>query len=137
MISIILLCRNVTRAGVQHLLARFEAQPAASATSFVDSSDSYNGDDARCYLHKRDEALGHHWDATKEIERLEAALAASQTTLAAVEGESSAAWAWLAESNARVVGRIFRRNLVPLLFCSVVLLLMSFSFVITALTEEL
>ena len=116
---------------------RFEAQPAASATSSTNSSNSYNGDDARCYLHEQDEALGHHWEVTQKTKRLEAALTASQTALTTVEGESSAAWAWLAESNARVVGRIFRRNLVPLLFCSVVLLLMSFSFVITALTEEL
>lgn len=111
---------NVTRAGVQHLLARFEAQPAASAASFVDSSDSYNGDDAWCYLHKWDEALGHHWDVTQETERLEAALAASQTALTTVEGESSAARARLADSNARVTGRPFRRNHVLLLFCFVV-----------------
>ena len=63
----------------------------ASAASSSDSSDSYNGDDARCYLHEQNEVMGHHWVATRETKCLEAVLNASQTTLAAVEGESSAA----------------------------------------------
>ena len=77
--------------------------PAASS---IDSTDSYNRDDVRCYLHEWDEALGPHWEATQETERLEAALAASQTALAAVEGESSATRMRLVESNARVSCRI-------------------------------
>jgi hypothetical protein len=86
--------------------------------------DSYNGDDAWRYLYEWDEALGHHWVVTQETEHLEATLAASQTTLTAMEGESSAAWARLADSGARVAGRILRRNLVPLLFFSVMFFLM-------------
>ena len=65
---------------------------AASASS-SDSSDSYNGDDARCYLHERDEALGHCWKVAQETECLEAALTASQTALTTVEGESTVTWA--------------------------------------------
>jgi hypothetical protein len=70
---------------VQNLLARFEDQPATSMASFPDSSYSYNGDDVRCYLHERDEALGHHWEVTRETEHLEATLAASQTAPATME----------------------------------------------------
>jgi hypothetical protein len=127
---------NVTRAGVQNLLARFVDQPVTSMASFPDSSDSYNGDDVHCYLHERDEALGHHWEATRETERLEATLAAFQTAPATMEGESSATWAQLADSDARVMGETFRRNPVPLSFCFVVLFLMIPSLLITAPTEE-
>lgn len=102
MILPIFLCRNITRAGVQDLLARFEARLVAPATSSVDSTDSCNGDDARHYLYGRDEALGRHCEVSQETEHLEAALAASQTTLAAVEGESRAVWAQLADSDARI-----------------------------------
>ena len=58
--------------------------------------------------------MGHHWEATLETERLEPALNASQAALAAIEGESSAARAQLAESNARVVGKILQRALLLL-----------------------
>ena len=58
--------------------------------------DSYNGDDTRRYLYEWDEALGHHWEVTHQTERLEVTLTASQTALAAIEGESSAAWVRLA-----------------------------------------
>jgi hypothetical protein len=119
------------------LLARFEAQPVALAASLIDSTDSYNGDDAWCYLYEWDKALGGHWEVTQETERLEAAMAASQTTLAAVEGESSAARVWLADSDAKVVGRILRRNTVPLSLCSVMFFLMILSLPISALTEKL
>ena len=98
--------KNITRVIVQNLLAWFEAQPTASATSSIDSTDLYKGDDARRYLHEWDEVLGHHWVATQETERLEAALATSQTALAAMERESSAARMQLAEYDARVIGRI-------------------------------
>ena len=47
------------------------------AASSVDSTDSYNGDDAWRFLHEQDKVLGHHWEATQETERLEATLAAS------------------------------------------------------------
>ena len=74
---------------------------------------------------------------TQETGHLEATLAASKTALAVMEGESSATRACLVESDARIAFRIFRRKPIPPLFCSVVLLLTSFSLAITALTEEL
>lgn len=101
-----LLHRNVSGASVQNLLARFDAQPAASAASSSDSTDSYIGDDAQCYLHERNEAMGCHWEETRETEHLKAALNASQVALAAMEGESNAARAQLVESDARVAGKI-------------------------------
>ena len=57
--------------------AAWGAQPAASASSSGDSSDSCNGDDARCYLLGRDEVLGRCREAVQETEHLEAALTAS------------------------------------------------------------
>ena len=129
--------RNVTRAGIQNLLVRFEAPLAASVASSVNSSDSYNRDVTWCYLHERGEALGHHWEVTQQTEHLEAALATSQTALAAMEGERSVVRAGLAYSDARVTGGILRRNPVPLLFYSVMLSMMILSPLITALMEEL
>ena len=105
--------------------------------SSVDSTDSYNGDDAWHFLHEWDKALGRHWEATQETKRLEAALAASQAALAVVEGRSNTARVRLAESDARVIGRILRSNSVPSSSCLVTLLLMISSFVITTLIEEL
>ena len=64
-------------------------------------------------------------------------MTASQTTLATVEGDSSATRAQLAESDTRVTGKIFRRNLVPLSFCSVVLFLTTHVLLTVALTEQL
>jgi len=101
------------------MLVRFAArgaQPTASVASSIDSTDSYNRDDAQHYLYEWDEALGHHWEATQEIERLEATLPASQTALTAIEGESSTTPARLADSDARVAGRILKRNPAPLSF---------------------
>lgn len=82
------------------------AQPAASPSSSVESSDSYNGVDARHYLYEWDEALGRCWEADQEHEHLVEALAASQTALATVEGESGLTRARLADSDARIAGRI-------------------------------
>ena len=86
-------------------------------------------------LHEWDETLGHHWEVTQETEHLEAALAASQTALAIMEGESSIAWVWLVDSDARVVGRILRRNCVPLSFCYIMFFLMILSLLISVLTK--
>jgi hypothetical protein len=44
------------------------AQPMASASSSGDSSDSYNGDDARLYLHGQNEVLGNCWEVAQETE---------------------------------------------------------------------
>ena len=74
---------------------------------------------------------------THETKHLEAALTASQTALAAVEGESSTTRVQLAESDARVAGKIFRRNPIPLSFCSIVLFLTTHVLLTVALTEQL
>jgi hypothetical protein len=53
------------------------------------------------------------------MERLEATLNASQTALAAVDEESSAARAQLVKSDAMVAGKILRRTLfLPVIFTS-------------------
>jgi hypothetical protein len=112
-------------------MVRYMAQgalQAVSASSFGNSSDSYNKDNAHHYLHGQNEALGRCREAAQETERLEAALIASQTAVATVEGESSVARAWLAESNARVTCKIFRRDPILLVLCSIMPFLMIPSF---------
>lgn len=49
------------------------AADAASSMpdSSADSSDSYNGDDARCFLRERNEATARYSEATKEKGLLE------------------------------------------------------------------
>lgn len=86
--------------------------------SSSDSSNLYNGDDARCYLHEQNEAMGHHWEATRKTKCLEATLHASQIALVTMEGESSAAREQLVESDARVAGKILRGNSTILLCCA-------------------
>ena len=79
----------------------------------VDSSsisvDSYNGNDARCFRHEWNTAVNRYSEATRVNGQLEFALNASQATLAASEGEANVVRAQLVESNARVVGKIFKK----------------------------
>lgn len=72
--------------------------------------------------------MGHCREAAQESKHLEATLTASQTTLTTVEGESDVAQARLAESDARVAGKIFRRALILLVLCSIIFLNESFLF---------
>ena len=77
----------------------------SDAASFVlasslDSSDSYNGDDARCYLHEWRMAQNCYSEAIWENDQLEICLEVSQAALHAAEEEASAVRAWLAESDA-------------------------------------
>ena len=60
--------------------------PASSS----DSSDSYNGDDARCFLHEWRMAQNHYVKATWENGQLEIRIGVSQATLHAAEEEASA-----------------------------------------------
>jgi hypothetical protein len=53
------------------------AQLVVYASSSYDSSNSYNGDDARHCHHGRNEALGHCREDSQETERLEAVLSTS------------------------------------------------------------
>lgn len=75
--------------------------------SCSDSSDSYNGDDARCFLLERNEVWGLYSDATHEVGRLDFCRSALQAALDAAEGEAITDGARLAESDARVAGKIF------------------------------
>ena len=80
--------------------------PASSS----DSSDSYNGDDARRYLHEWRMAQNHYSEVTWENGQLEIRLGVSQATLHAAEEEASAVRARLAESDAMVVGKTNSKN---------------------------
>ena len=78
--------------------------------SSLDSSDSYNGDDARRYLHEWRMAQNRYSDATWENGQLEIHLEVSQAALHTTEEEASTIRAWLAESDAMVAGKINSRN---------------------------
>ena len=78
--------------------------------SSLDSSDSYNGDDAWCYLHEWRMAQNRYSEATWENGQLEIRLGVSQAALHAAEEEASAVRAWLAESDAMVADEINSRN---------------------------
>ena len=58
--------------------------------SSLDSSDSYNGDDARRYLHEWRMAQNRYSEATWENGQLEIRLGVSQAALHAAEEEASA-----------------------------------------------
>ena len=88
-----------------------DVESAASAGSSDDSSDSYNGDDARRYLHEWNAAMDRYSEVTPERGHLEFTLNASQTALATVEGETNTVRAQLATSDARVVGKSFKTTL--------------------------
>ena len=62
------------------------SMPASSS----DSSDSYNGDDARRYLHEWRMAQNHYSEVTWETSQLEICLRVSQAALHAAEEEASA-----------------------------------------------
>ena len=90
------------------LLRAGEPSNAASSTpaSSSDSSDSYNGDDARRYLHEWRMAHNRYFEATWENGQLEICLGVSQATLHAAEEEASAVRARLAKSDAMVAGKM-------------------------------
>ena len=78
--------------------------------SSLDSSDSYNGDDAQHYLHEWRMAQNHYFEATWENGQLEIHLGVSQAALHVAEEEASVVRARLAESDAMVAGKINSRN---------------------------
>ena len=78
--------------------------------SSLDSSDSYNGDDARCYLHEWRMAQDRYSEATWENGQLEICLRVSQAALHAAEEEASIVRAWLAESDTTVIGKTNLRD---------------------------
>ena len=74
--------------------------------SSLDSSDSYNGDDARHYLHEWRMDQNHYFEVTWEAGQLEIRLGVFQAALHVAEEEASAVRAWLAESEATVAGKM-------------------------------
>ena len=97
---------------------------ASTPNSSLDSSDSYKGDDARCFLREWRVARDHYSKATWENGQLEIHLGASQATLHATEEEASAAQARLAESDAMVAGKMDSRN--TFILISTVFILIAF-----------
>ena len=87
------------------------ASGPSDAASFVpatssNSSDSYNGDDARRYLHEWRMAQNRYFEVTWENGQLEIHLGVSQAALHAAEEEASAVRTRLAESDAMVAGKM-------------------------------
>ena len=78
--------------------------------SSSDSSDSYNGDDAQRFLREWRTAQNRYSEATRENGQLEICLGVSQAALHAAEEEANAVRAWLAESDAMVVGKMNSMN---------------------------
>ena len=93
----------------------------------MDSSNSYNGDDARRFLWEWRAAQNHYSEATRENGQLKICLGASQVALHVAKEEASAAQAWLAESDTMVVGKMDSRNtfiLISTVFILIVFLLL-------------
>ena len=82
------------------------SMPASSS----DSSDSYNGDDVRRYVHELRMAQNHYSEATWENSQLEIHLGVSHVALHAAEEEANAARVRLAESDAAVAGKMNFRD---------------------------
>ena len=70
--------------------------------SSSDSVDSYDGDDAQRFCHKWNVAVDRYSEATRCNGQLEFAVNASQAA-----SQANVAQAQLAESDARVTGKIF------------------------------
>ena len=89
-----------------------EPSDAASSVpaSSSNSSDSYNGDDARHFIREWRAAQNRYSEVTQENGQLEIHLGVSQAALHAAEEEASAVRAWLAESDAMVAGKMNSRN---------------------------
>lgn len=87
----------------------FDAVSSAPSSS-LDSSNSYNGDDARCFLWEWRAAQNRYSEATRENGQLEIRLEASQAALHVAEEEASAIRARLAKSDTVVIGKMIFRN---------------------------
>ena len=74
------------------------------------TSDSYNGDDARHYLHEWRMAQNRYSEATWENGQLKICLGVYQAALNATKEKASAVRAWLSESNAAVAGKMSSIN---------------------------
>ena len=72
-----------------------------------DSTDSYDGDDARHFCREWNAMVDRYSEATRHNGQLEFALNASQAALSAMKVEANVVQAQLAKSDARVAGKIF------------------------------
>ena len=84
--------------------------PSSTLASSSDSSNSYNGDDARCFFREWRAAEDRYSKAIQKNSQLEIRLGVFQAALNAVEEEASAVQARLAESDAVVAGKISSMN---------------------------
>jgi len=83
---------------------------SSALASSSDSSDSYNGDDARRFIREWRAAQNRYSKATQENGQLEIRLGVSQAGLHAAEEEARAVRARLAESDAMVAGKMNSMN---------------------------
>ena len=106
-IPLIMFCSYMTicMAGLACKGAR-GAKSAAAASSSGGSGDSYNGDDARRYLHWWKGTRDLYSKATREIVRLKLCLEVTQAALTIAEGEASTARAMLSATDGRVAGTV-------------------------------
>ena len=99
------------------------ADAASSApTSSSDSSNSYNGDDARRFFREWRAAEDHYSNAIRSNGQLEIRLGVFQAALNATKEEASAVRARLAESDAAVAGKMSSMNVSILVFVAFVLI---------------
>jgi len=105
-----------------------EPSDAASSVpaSLLDSSDSYNGDDARRFLQEWKAVQDRYSKATRENGQLEIHLGVSQGALHAAEEEANVVRARLAESDAMVASKMNSRN--ALILISTVFILIALMF---------
>jgi len=76
----------------------------------LDSSDTYNGDDAQHFLQEWRMAKDHYSEATWKNDQLESHLEDSQATLLIAEEETNVARARLAESDVVVAGKRYSKK---------------------------
>ena len=105
-----------------------EPSDAASSmpASSSDSSNTYKGDDARCFLQEWRAAQDRYFEATQENDQLEIRLRVSQATLHAVEEEANTTRARLAESDTMVAGKMNSKN--AFILISIVFILIALPF---------
>ena len=97
---------------------------AASSTpaSSLGSSNSYDGDDARCFFREWRAVEDHYSEAIRNNGPLEIRLGVFQAALNAAEEEASAVRAWRAESDAAIVGKMSSMNVSILVSIAFVLI---------------
>ena len=101
-------------------------KPADAASSVLasslGSSNSYDGDDARCFFREWRAAEGRYSEVIRNNSQLEIRLGVLQAALNAAQEEANAVRAWLAESDAAVAGRMSSMNVSILVSVAFVLI---------------